>query len=111
MATERLTEFNGVFRAARKTNLPGDKAWVDEGGDHYELGVWKLRRGQRHTSIEKQGNQVKTILGFEIRGGDYSTLVIDCDGDATGHLNVTEQSNDVEEGFGVGEFGDGGFGE
>ena len=111
MPVERITEFNGVSRQYPRTRLPLDKFFIDEGGDHYEDGVWKLRRGQRHTSLPKLGCAIQTILGWELPGVGYSTLVICDDGTAEGELNVEEQAGAETEGFGVGGFGEEDFGD
>lgn len=110
MPGEEIKDFRGVARDIHRARLSPDQFQIDEGGDHYERQTWKLRRGQVRTTIDTQTDSIQTLLGFEIPGGAFSTLVV-AGATATGEQGVGEQEPTVDEsGFGEGGFGEGGFG-
>lgn len=108
----RLTvvDFKGLGLDVHRSRLPDDKFQIDEGGDHFGEGRWKVRRGRQHTDFAKVTGAVVSILGFELPGGD-TALIFTAGSSAYGETNVEIQgTGDDEEGFGEGGFGEGGFG-
>ena len=83
---------------------------VDEGGDHFGAGRWKVRRGRLHTDIAAVSDPVVSIFAFERPGGDVAEIFA-ASTSAYGETNVATQGTGQDgEGFGVGGFGAGGFG-
>jgi len=105
-----VEEFNGVAGNIHRARLGNGLFQVDSGGERFEQGTWKVRRGMRHTSLAKVDSAVVTLIGFQVPGGDFSLLSVEGT-NAHGDLNVTQQTDPTDEGFGAGGFGEGGFGE
>lgn len=105
----KIEEFEGLAHDVHPVRMPPNKFQVDVGGDRFEQGTWKRRRGQRHTDVPQVSSAIKTIIGFELPGGDFGVLLVE-GSNAHGFTNVAEQGDDVSEGFGRQPFGCGGFG-
>jgi hypothetical protein len=85
-----IGEFKGLALDVHRTSMPADLFQVDEGGDRFNRGTWKRRRGMRHTTFPRAPDPIRTLLGFEMPGLDFGLLV----NESTrihGVLNVTEQ--------------------
>lgn len=106
-----FAEFNGVALDAHPAKLGDGLFQVDEGGDRSDRGVWRVRRGYRHTTIPKQSAAITSIIGFELPGSGFGVVVV-AGTSAFGFTGVAQQGDTVVSGTGFGEggFGDGGFG-
>lgn len=121
-------DFSGIALDAHRAKLPAGKVQEDKGSDHYERGIWKVRRGQERLNTPQAGADINngevttnegypicTIWGWPLAGGiDHGLIWLECTvGLYYADTNV-ESQYDVEadeEGFGEGGFGEGGFGE
>lgn len=72
----RIEEFKGVSQEFSRARLPKEYFQTDEGGDHYERGAWKIRRGQRRTTITTKASAIETLAGFQAANGDYVVLTV-----------------------------------
>lgn len=105
-----VRDFRGTAKDVHRARLDQGYFQDDEGGDRFERGTWKVRRGMRHTSVPRLDSAITSIIGFELPGGDFGLVVVE---GVNGHafVNVTEQPDTTGAGgFGVGGFGVGGFG-
>jgi hypothetical protein len=107
MATERIEDFAGVSREFHRARLPKQLFQVDEGGDHFEKKVWKVRRGHRTTTASKKVGKVATLIGFEAFNGIFAVLTV-AGAVACGDETVIEQDLTEDDGYGVQGEGEGG---
>ena len=108
---ESIDEFKGIAKDVRPAKLPAQLFQEDVGGDRYYRGVWRRRRGMRHTDQAKFSNPVLGIIGMDAPGSDYPVMFIEGT-NLQGFSNVATQDDTSDEGgFGETEFGEGGFGE
>lgn len=106
----RIEDFSGLETSIQPTRLAPSFFQVDEGGDHYQQGSWKLRRGMTRMSPAPLAAGVATIFGGETVTGNFALILIDTSGNLTGYTFLAFGGEDVE-GFGSGGEGEGGFGE
>lgn len=85
-----IREFKGLALDVHRTSMPPELFQIDEGGDRFNRGTWRRRRGQRHTTFPKTPAPIQTLLGFEMPGLDFGLLVAESTR-LHGVLNVTEQ--------------------
>ena len=85
-----INEFKGLALDVHRTSMPANLFQVDEGGDRFNRGTWKRRRGMRHTDFQKVPSPIVGLLGFEMSGLDFGLLVVESTR-IHGVLNVTEQ--------------------
>lgn len=85
-----IQEFRGVALDVHRTSLPGGWFQQDVGGDRYKNGSWRRRRGMRHTNVDKKAAALTTLIGFEVAGSGFATLMV-AGVQAHGHPDVAEQ--------------------
>lgn len=114
--TVRISDFRGLAKDAHPAALPPSLFATDEGGDLFERGVWRTRRGQVRLGLPRTANgaAILTLFGFETRVGSLALIVIDANGAFVGYNNLSytgEPIADIDlEGEGVGPAGEGGYG-
>lgn len=106
---ERVEEFNGLGLDTPRQRMGGGRFQIDKGGERFDFGAWKVRRGRRRTNVGVLSGAVVTLIGFEIPGGDFG-LVSVAAGDSYGNTAVSQQEDTHEDGLGAGGFGEFGFG-
>ena len=104
-----INDFQGTALDVHRARLPDGKFQVDEGGDHFEQGSWKVRRGMAHTDEPKRSAAIDTILGFSLSGPDFALLYTEGT-NAHGALNTGTQDDGSASGLGAGGLGTGGLG-
>jgi hypothetical protein len=95
-------QFQGVMTDVDKSKLPPGYFQVDEGGDRYNRGSWRRRRGMVHTDIAKVAAPVTFILGFEMPGTDFALMFVE-------GTNVRGETNTAQQTYtspGAGGYGD-----
>jgi hypothetical protein len=113
---QQIGDFRGVAKNYHTSRLPDGLFIEDVGGDRFDQGVWKVRKGRRHTTIPQQTSPIEMIIGFALPGGDYP-VAVGADETVSGFSSVSEQTTDADTaapdagGFGVGGFGEGDFGD
>ncbi len=75
--TVRVEDFQGFATDIQRAKLPPAKFQLDQGGDHFQRGSWRVRRGRRHTDATQAGDQIDTVVSFAIPGGSFATLVLE----------------------------------
>jgi hypothetical protein len=111
---QRIGDFQGFARDANPASLPPSLFYTDEGGDLFERGTWRVRRGQVRIQLPTIGGSVQTMFAFETRPGTLALIVVDSNGTFYGFnaLNYTGTPVTYDlEGEGVGGAGEGGYGE
>lgn len=111
----RVTDFKGLA----KDVAPGKDAPTlfqrDEGGDLFQRGSWRVRKGQSKLLMDPGSGAIRTIFSFETPAGSLSLIVIDAAGTFRGFAYLASTGAPVAEpdleGFGAGGFGEGGFGD
>jgi hypothetical protein len=96
MERVKILDFQGVRKDVHRAKLPDGFFQEDKGGSHFDQGSWKVRRGQRHTSIAVAGGPVEAIAGFSINGGSFALIFAENTGGATGlvgELNYSQQAD------------------
>lgn len=83
--------FNGVVRDVDKAKLPPGAFQIDEGGDRYNRGSWRRRRGLAHTDIAKVSSPITFVLGFEMPGVDFALMFVEGT-NVRGETNVAQQT-------------------
>lgn len=73
----RIDDYQGVSTKTPPAKLPPYVFQEDKGSDRFSRKAWKRRRGMRHTDIAKKTSAVVSILGFELPGGVYATLLVE----------------------------------
>ena len=81
----RIRDFKGVVRDAGPAALEPTQFYVDEGGDHFERGTWKLRRGMLRTPVPPLFGAVTAMGAGEVIDGDISYCFVDATGTFHGY--------------------------
>lgn len=76
----RTEDFQGVARDADPAKLPPSLFQKDEGGDLFERGCWKLRRGRSRIAAVPLNNPIETLFSLETRVGSLALAIIDSGG-------------------------------
>lgn len=77
---QRIADFKGVARDVNPAALPPELFYTDEGGDLFERGTWRLRRGRTRVAALPFSNPIDTLFPFETRVGSIALAVIDSAG-------------------------------
>ncbi len=85
---ERIDNFLGVNERFHRARLPEGFFQTDEGGDLFEDRVWKIRRGQRRTTITTKAAAVDTLAGFQNTSGEFVIFTV-VGATATSELSIT----------------------
>jgi len=105
-----LDTFEGQANDAHRARLAPGQWQEDKGGDRFERGTWKRRRGYLHTDVAGVSNAITSIVGFEIPGGSFGVAFV-ASTSIYGATGVAQQTySNADAGFGEGGFGEGGFG-
>ena len=79
----RIDDFKGVALDVHRAKLPPGLFQADAGGDHYERGTWKVRRGHRKTTMtagaapsSTGATRIRLAYGFELSSGDFACLLV-----------------------------------
>lgn len=80
----RIDDFQGVARDVHPGRLPPGLFQRDEGGDLFERGTWKLRRGRTRIASVPLSNPLETVFPFESRVGSAVLALIDSAGNFQG---------------------------
>jgi len=72
----RIDQFGGVRTSVFAPKLQNHEFQIDQGGDHFEASRWSRRRGMRHTNTLQLGGAITAILGFDLPGKDFATIVV-----------------------------------
>ena len=89
---DEITEFSGIARNVHRTKLPPKLFQTDAGGDRYELGSWRVRRGRRHTDVAAKASAITLLHGFELPDGSFGLLIV-FGTTADGETNVAQQAD------------------
>ena len=111
----RIDDFKGVARDVAPGKPTPALFQRDEGGDLFQRGSWRVRRGQSKLLMNPGTGAVRTIFAFETPAQTLSLIVIDEAGNFRGFAYLASTGAPVGatdlEGFGVEGFGEGGFGD
>lgn len=91
MNADLTAEFSGVRKDFAPSKLPPGAFQEDQGGDRYQSGSWRRRRGMRHTDQAKLTAAVVTLIGFEMPGGDFALVAAE-GVNVHGFTNVAQQA-------------------
>lgn len=91
MNADLTAEFSGIRKDFAPSKLPPGAFQEDQGGDRYQSGSWRRRRGMRHTDHRQRSSAIFSMLGFEMPGGDFALVVVD-GGTVNGFVNVAQQA-------------------
>jgi hypothetical protein len=98
------SDFKGVKLDASRVKLPPGYFQIDSGGDRFEQGTWKRRRGMRRTDIAQQAAPVTSIIGFELAGEGFG-LMLAQGANLEGFVDVVQLEDLGVEGYGAGGYG------
>lgn len=71
---EQESSFKGEALDRAPTKLPPGVFRLDKGGDRTRPGSWRRRRGIVRTNLAKVDDAIRTLIGFEMPGGDYALV-------------------------------------
>lgn len=111
----RVDDFQGVARDVHPAKLPPALWQADEGGDLFERGTWRVRRGRQRLPLSPMAAPIETLFSFQTPAGSLALIVIDANGNFRGYPELTSDGGEVEpavdlEGYGIAGEGEGGFG-
>jgi hypothetical protein len=89
---DEIEEFGGIAKNVHRAKLPSKLFQTDAGGDRYELGSWRVRRGRRRTDVAKKTAAIDLLHGFELPDGSFGLLVV-YGTTADGETNVAQQAD------------------
>ena len=72
----RIDQFGGLRTNVFSPKLKASESQTDQGGDRFEVTRWKRRRGMRHTNTTQFSGEITAILGFDLPGQDYATIIV-----------------------------------
>jgi hypothetical protein len=88
---EAENDFLGVNKNIPPQRLPDGMFQEDVGGDRFQMGSWRRRRGMRHTDKIGLSSPIASMIGFEMPGGDFALVVVN-GSTVYGFVNVSQQS-------------------
>ena len=71
----QVAPFSGVAQDYAPAAVPEGLFQQDQGGDRYQKGTWRRRRGMRRTDIDTLSDAISTILGFATPEGFHLIIV------------------------------------
>lgn len=98
------SDFKGTKLDASRVKLPPGYFQIDSGGDRFEQGTWKRRRGMRRTDIEQQSSPVTSIIGFELAGEGFGLMLAE-GANLQGFTNVAQLVDLGVDGYGAEGYG------
>ena len=72
----KIDEFAGIRTGVFAPKLKNSEFQIDQGGDRFETSRWRRRRGMRHTNTLQFPAEITALLGFDLPGQDFATIVV-----------------------------------